>query len=65
MSNDSQTLPDPFAQLRHDMRTPVNHIIGFSEMLIEDADAKDRSTLIPDLQKIHTAAHHLLDLINA
>jgi CheY-like chemotaxis protein len=65
LSNDLQTLPDPFAQLRHDMRTPVNHIIGFSEMLIEDADAKDRSTLIPDLQKIHTAAHHLLDLINA
>ena len=47
------------------MRTPVNHIIGFSEILIEDAVAKDPSTLIPDLQKIHTAAHHLLDLINA
>ena len=65
MINDSQTLPDPFAQLRHDMRTPVNHIIGFSEILIEDAVAKDPSTLITDLQKIHTAAHHLLDLINA
>ncbi len=62
MSHLPQTLPDPFAQWRHELRTPLNHIIGYSEMLIEEAGIEKR--MIPDLQKIHTAAHHLLDLIN-
>ncbi|MDH4043769.1 MAG: protein kinase [Gemmatimonadota bacterium] len=27
------------AQLRHDLRTPVNHIVGYAEMLLEDLPA--------------------------
>jgi two-component system cell cycle response regulator len=29
----------PAARLRHDLRTPVNHILGYGEMLLEDAEA--------------------------
>jgi len=25
-----------FSRIRHDLRTPVNHILGYAEMMIED-----------------------------
>jgi signal transduction histidine kinase len=40
--NEPLSVPSPsltFAQLRHEMRTPLNQIIGFTDLLIEDADA--------------------------
>jgi len=46
------------------MRTPVNHIIGYSEMLIENAEAVGQSNQAADLQKIQAAAQQLLHLIN-
>ena len=46
------------------MRTPVNHIIGYSEMLIEDAEAMGQTHQVADLQKIHSAAQQLLHLIH-
>ena len=48
------------ANLRHDLRTPINQIIGYSEMLEEDADPK----LSPDLEKITTAARRMLELVD-
>ncbi len=39
--------------LLHDLRTPVNHIIGYTEMVLEDlAESGTQSKVIPDLQKI-------------
>lgn len=35
----TQTKRTSAAQLRHDLRTPFNQIFGYSEMLLEDADA--------------------------
>lgn len=35
----TQTRRTSAAQLRHDLRTPFNQIFGYSEMLLEDADA--------------------------
>jgi PAS domain S-box-containing protein len=52
------------ANMSHELRTPLNAIIGFSEMLIEDAEDQGQEGFIPDLQKIHTASKHLLSLIN-
>ena len=35
------------AELRHELRTPVNHILGYAEMLREDAtDESSDATLI-------------------
>lgn len=48
------------AKMSHELRTPMNAIIGYSEMLLEDAD----SGVAGDLQKILSAARHLLGLIN-
>ena len=50
--------------LIHELRTPLNQILGYSEMLIEQAQEDGRSGL-PDLLKAHAAARQLLALINA
>lgn len=53
------------SHLRHDLRTPINQIIGYSELLIEEAaDAGHEADYGPDLQKIRAAAKTLLNLIN-
>ena len=49
------------SHMRHELRTPVNAIIGYSEMLIEDAD---EGSLKGDLERIHAAGKTLLGLIN-
>ena len=46
--------------LIHDLRTPLNHIIGYSEMLLE----QEQGDLTSDLKKIHTAGQQMLALIN-
>jgi PAS domain S-box-containing protein len=51
------------ANMSHELRTPLNAIIGFSEMLQEDALAGGHQSFVPDLQKIHGSAKHLLNLI--
>jgi PAS domain S-box-containing protein len=52
------------ANMSHELRTPLNAIIGYSEMLQEEAEESDYGDLVPDLQKIHGAGKHLLNLIN-
>ena len=55
---------DPDLDLRHDLRTPINSIIGYSEMLQEEAEALNLTDVIPDLQKIRSAAERFLYLID-
>ena len=43
-------------QLGHELRTPVNHIIGYGEMLQEQAEDLCRPKLLADLHKITGAA---------
>jgi signal transduction histidine kinase len=52
------------ANMSHELRTPMNAIIGYTEILQEDAEELGHYDFIPDLQKIHGASYHLLDLIN-
>jgi PAS domain S-box-containing protein len=53
------------ANMSHELRTPLNAIIGYSEMLREEAEDLGQEEFIPDLNKIHGAGKHLLELINA
>ena len=53
------------ASMSHELRTPMNAIIGYSEMLIEEAQELDGASFIADLKKIHSAGKHLLELINS
>ena len=55
---------DPAAQLRHDLRTPLNHIIGYAEMLLEDAADGRAATFTTDLRTLLADARELLSLVN-
>ena len=50
--------------LVHDFRTPLNQIIGYSEMLIESAQETHQDDFAADLEKVRSAGHRLLSLIN-
>ena len=50
--------------LIHDLRTPLNQIIGYSEMLIEQAQEEGQTALAADLAKIHGAGQQLLAVVN-
>jgi DNA-binding response OmpR family regulator len=52
------------ANLRHELRTPINAILGYSEMLEEDARDRGQANIIPDLQRIQQAGNELLVLVN-
>ena len=52
------------ANMSHELRTPLNAIIGYSEMLLEDANDAGNAPLADDLGKIRNAGEHLLALIN-
>lgn len=51
------------ANMSHELRTPLNAIIGYAEMLQEDAEDNGDSGTVQDLNRILTAAKHLLSLI--
>jgi len=50
-------------ELIHDLRTPLNQIIGYSEILSEQAKEAGMDTFIPDLEKMHAAGKQLLTVI--
>jgi len=52
------------ANMSHELRTPLNAIIGYSEMLVDEAEENNELQHVPDLQNIKTAGKHLLDLIS-
>jgi signal transduction histidine kinase len=52
------------AKMSHELRTPLNAVIGFSEILLEEAefdDGNDRRKA--DLRRINSAGKHLLSLV--
>lgn len=53
------------AYLRHELCTPINAMMGYSAMLLEDLQAEAQTNLIADLHKIHDCSKQLLTLVNA
>ena len=62
--NASKAKSDFLAKMSHELRTPLNAIIGYSEMLMEEAEDDELETYAEDLEKIHSSGEHLLTLIN-
>lgn len=54
--------PD-FRQIGHDLRTPVNHIVGYAEMLVEEAENVGCPWVVPSLRRIASEARQWLALM--
>jgi signal transduction histidine kinase len=52
------------AQMSHELRTPLTAIIGYSEMLLEEAEEGHLEECTADLEKICSSGKYLLELIN-
>lgn len=52
------------ANMSHEFRTPMNAVIGYSEMLAEEFEESGHTQYLLDINKVHSAAKHLLALIN-
>ncbi|MFN5553163.1 MAG: ATP-binding protein [Hyphomonadaceae bacterium] len=60
----SQAKSQLMANVSHELRTPLHAILGYTEMLIEDAEQDGRQDAARDARKVQDSAHHLLKLIN-
>lgn len=52
------------AHMTHELRTPMNAIIGYTEMLLEETREKNLTEFHQDLEKISGSAKMLMQLIN-
>jgi DNA-binding response OmpR family regulator len=52
------------ADLRHDLVTPINHVLGYSELLLEEAGERGLVDLLPGLEKLHGVGKELLARVN-
>jgi signal transduction histidine kinase len=53
------------ARMSHELRTPLNAVIGYSELLLEDAEAGGMDPEhAADLRRIKSAGQNLLSLVN-
>jgi len=55
---------NPVAALRHDLRTPVNHIVGYAEMLLEDLAGPSHEARRAALERTLAAARDALKAIS-
>ena len=49
--------------IRHELRTPVNAILGYSQLLLEEDDASLTVEERRDLERVTEAGHQLLRIV--
>jgi adenylate cyclase len=52
------------AYIRQEFEAPVGAILGFAEMILEDAEQRGRGSILNDLQRLHQAGHKLKELVS-
>lgn len=62
-SSDDRVRAAFLANLRHELRTPINAIISYSEMILEDLEGETDKSFAEDLQKIRSAGERLLRIV--
>ncbi len=56
--------PDQVSELRHELRTPVNHIVGYCELLLEDMEGEENQSRRTSLQSALASVREALAMIN-
>ena len=60
----SETLKKFLATFSHELRSPLNSIIGFSELLTKQLSELPRETVEEFMKNINTSGRHLQQIIN-
>jgi signal transduction histidine kinase len=64
-ANQASTAKADFvAGMSHELRTPLNAIIGYSQLLLEEAQEEEDHSTVVDLGHVHKAGSDLLKLID-
>lgn len=63
-SDGTGTFEERLSGFRHELRTPIGHIIGYAELIDEDLDENGRKVYGHDLSAIMAAAQKMLALID-
>jgi len=61
---DVSATSESIRRLRHDLRTPLNQMIGYSEILIETVTESGPKEILDDLQRLCGAGGELLTVLN-
>ena len=56
--------PQSLVDLRHDLRTPIGHVLGYGEMVVDELRERGQTDLIPDVEKMRGAGLRLLAMIS-
>jgi class 3 adenylate cyclase len=64
MADSSREARSTLRKLQHDLRTPLGQILGYAEILEEDARDAGNDPLVPDIHRIQGAARDLLRLVD-
>jgi DNA-binding response OmpR family regulator len=62
--HDTPSPKERVAHLRHELRTPINAVLGYGEMLLEDAGADSPPGFHAGLEQMLGLGKHVLDQIN-
>src|SRR3984957_4576914 len=54
--------PAALSKIRHDLKTPLNQIIGYAEMLLEDAESAGRAEAETSLRRLLDSAQACLEV---
>ena len=52
------------ANMSHELRTPLNAVIGYTELLLDEAEERGLTRSVDELRRIQGAGKHLLGLIS-
>jgi CheY-like chemotaxis protein len=63
-TNASQSFQHLLSDLRHDLKNPIGQIMGYAEMLVEDADADKDWEFVKDLKNVSEAGERLLAIVD-